>query len=562
MTQRKILLVGVDGAEPALIEQWVNQGMLPNMAKIIKGGVFGRLKSTVPASSAAAWTSAVTGVNPGKHGIFEFVYYDGYTRKPVNSTQRKAKAIWQLLNAHNRTVGILNVPITFPPEKVEGFMVSGLMAGLDTEFTYPKSLRKDLVASGYRIDIAYERWASMILGIENNLYSVVEDVWNMIEKRKEATHRLKSEFQPDFFMVVFAALDRIQHQFWKFMNPTDPSLKPSEAEVLGTVVQSAYQKIDDALGEILNSLDDNTNLIIFSDHGFGPEYKCVRLNVWFKRMGLLNLRTSFTGILRKLGITEANLVRMARRIFGLGTLRRLTSGRQGSLRKLRYKYKIPRLKFPTLEDFDWKRTKACYLFQHMIKVNLAGREPEGIVDPGAEYEQLLREIANGLLELRDSENGEKMVKAVHRREEIYSGECLSNAPDLIVEMEDGYADDEYIGKELVVPSTERMGLGLRGPSGCHRPEGVFMAIGPDISAGVKIQGSEILDITPTVLYLMGVPIPSYIDGKVLTPAIDPSFLKEHSIRYEKQEREEESKEIYSKEEIIEIEDRLRALGYL
>jgi len=556
------LLVGIDGAAPDLIEKWVGEGVLPNMAKIIERGVFGRLKSTMPASSATAWTSAVTGVNPGKHGIFEFVYYDGYTRKPVNSTQRKAKAIWQLLNDRNRTVGILNVPMTFPPEKVDGFMVSGLMAGLDTEFTYPKSLRNDLVASGYRIDIAYERWASMILGIEKNLYSVVEDVLAMIEKRKETALRLKDEFRPDFFMVVFAAPDRIQHQFWKYMNHADYSLNPSEVEGLGTVVRTVYQKIDDALGEMLSKVDENTNVIIFSDHGFGPEYKCVRLNVWFKEMGLLHLTTSFTGVLRKLGITEANLVRIARRIFGIKTLRRLTSGRQGSMRKLRYRYKIPRLKFPTFEDFNWKRTKACYLFQHMIKVNLQGREPEGIVKPGTEYEQVRNQIVKGLLELRDPENGAKMIKAVHRREEIYSGECLSEAPDLLVEMEDGYADDEYVAKELVVPSTERLGRGLRGPSGCHRAQGVFIAMGPDINTAVKIENAEILDITPTVLYLMGAPVPGYIDGKVLFQAINPSFLKEHPVSYEKQESKEEPKEIYSKEEIREIEDRLRALGYL
>jgi len=554
-------LVGLDGASPDLIEQWVNQGKLPNMEKIIKRGVFGRLKSTVPASSATAWTSAVTGVNPGKHGIFEFVYYNGYERRPVNSTQRSAKAIWHLLNARNKTVGILNVPITFPAEKVKGFMVSGLMAGLDTEFTYPKGLRSDLVASGYRIDIAYERWASMILGIETNLYSVVEDVCEMIEKRKEATLRLMQQFQPDFFMVVFTALDRIQHQFWKFMNSPDLG-NVDEVEGLATVVQSTYEKMDDALGEILAHVDNNTDVIVFSDHGFGPEYKSVRLNVWFKQMGLLRLRRSPTGFLRALGITEANLVTQARRILGAGTLRRLTSGRQSSLRRLRYRYKIPRLRFPTLEEFDWKSTKACYLFQHMIKINLAGREPEGIVNPGIEYERLRTEIVKGLLELRDPENGTKMVKAVHRREELYHGECLSHAPDLLVEMAEGYADDEYVAGELVVPSTERYGPGLQGPSGCHRSEGVFMATGPDISTGGVIEGSEILDITPTVLYLMGVPVPKYMDGKVLIRATRPGFFQGHPISYEEREGEEESKQIYSQEEMREIEDRLRALGYL
>jgi predicted AlkP superfamily phosphohydrolase/phosphomutase len=552
LPNNRVLVIGLDGVAPDLVTSWVQQGRLPTFARVLKEGVFGKLRSTTPPSSPPAWTSAVTGVNPGKHGIFEFVYYDGHGRRPVDSTRRRTKAIWRILSEKGRKVGVVNVPMTFPPEKVNGFMVSGLMAGLDAKFTYPESLKQELLQRNYRIDVTYEKWASIALQLDRNMTSAAEDAWDADERRKDVVLHLMDGFDWDFFMVVFVSADRVQHMFWRYMN----------CSCGGDVVMATYEKLDAILNELLGRVEHDVNVIMISDHGFGPEHKSVRINNWFRSQGMLRLRRSSTGLLRMLGLTEANLVRVARELIGPGRLGRVVQEREHALRRLRHLGMIPRLGLATFEDFDWSRTKACYVFGDAIRMNLKGREPCGNVQPGVEFEELLGHITSGLLELKDPSTGVNPIRAVHRSGDVYRGKYSADAGDLILEMADGYAADEYVGGELIVPSAHRWGPRFLGPSGTHAVNGMISALGPDIRTGYTLGGARIIDVTPTVLYLMGLPIPDYMDGNVLSEALTPSFIQKSPITYEPGESDQDTRDVYTAEELKIVEDRLRALGYL
>ena len=276
---------------------------------------------------------------------------------------------------------------------------------------------------------------------------------------------------------------------------------------------------------------------------------------------MLRLRRSRIGILRALGVTEVNLVAVARKLVGPDRLGRLVQEREHTLRKIRHAELIPRGHLATLEDFDWSRTKACYVFGDAIRVNMRGREPRGIVEPGAEFERLLDNITSSLLAVKDPSTGANLIKAVHRPRDLYEGKYSGEAGDLILEMSDGYAADEYVGGDLIVPSAHRYGPRILGPSGTHAPEGLVAALGPDIRSGSSIE-ARIVDIAPTILYLMGLPIPSQMDGKVLLEALEPAFTERTSPKRTDIESDEAAQNVYTPEELKIVEDRLRALGYL
>jgi len=543
--EQKVVLIGLDGASPQILERMVAEGKLPNFAKMMTSGTYGRLRSVITTSSAPAWTTAATGVNPGKHGIFDFGWYDGYSWKLVDSSKRRARPIWQILSSSNRRVCIVNVPITFPPDKVNGEMISGVCATMDSNFTYPPSLRQELIQSGYRIEPQYP--GASILDAEVAMDSLVHKVLTTEERRKDTFLRLMASGKPDFAFVVFVATDRLQHFLWNHQRH----------------IEAVYEKMDEIVGAILSEVSDTTNVIIMSDHGFGPVRRCFRPNTFFIEAGLFRLRLSVQQILRKLGITEIGAFRVARRILGTERVGRMVGGRQGFLRRIfrDLGVQIPSTHLATYREANWTKTKAFSPAPHMVKINLMGREPKGIVPP-EEYEQLRDHITCELLRYIDPETGMKPVKSVHKREEVFHGPFVEEAPDLVFEMEEGYNDNQYVGESIGVNAGDEFERGL-GLSGRHLIDGIFMAIGPCVRSGASIRSGQIADIAPTVLYLMGFPVPTYMDGRVLVECIRPSALEQSPIRTtEAQQSEERLGQGYSAKEEEELLEKLRRLGYV
>lgn len=574
---RRVLVIGLDGATPDLLMQWVREGKLPAFAKLIDDGVSGTLKSTIPPLTCPAWLSFITGKNPGKLGVYGF-----FDRKPdtykityaVNFQSIDSQTFWDILGERGKKVGIFSVPTTFPPRKVNGFIVSGWPIPQGAIFTYPSDLESKLnIYAGQRtgtdrtIHMATWRWYSA----EDKF---LEGLDRFTEWEVRATKYLMNNYDWDLFMTVFSGIDSIQHFFWKHMDEKHPLHNPDDAEKYGKAILKYYQRMDNILKELLDSASGDTRVIIMSDHGFGPYHNIFNVNDWLNKEGFLKaqkkdressvnwlptffqsteqLFNSLTKLEHKLGLLKIYYF-----ITDHSSISRALANRIRGLLKIET--------YPSFVEIpaDWPNTKAYSLgagIAGRIYVNLRGREPQGIIKPGKEYEELRNRLIEELRSLRDPKTNEKVDVDIFKREEIYHGEHFDHAPDLIFFVNKGRTRvDGTFGHE----DTFTYDLSTKRDNAAHRMNGILIMKGPEIRKGKKGAQAEITDIAPTILYMMGCPIPSDMDGKVLTDAFDSSHLKSNPIKYQEVTgKPTETKFEWSKEEQERIKKRLEALGYL
>ncbi|MEE8401454.1 MAG: alkaline phosphatase family protein [Candidatus Hydrothermarchaeaceae archaeon] len=520
----KVFVVGLDGATLDLIMPWVMQGKLPTLKRLMDAGASGELTSTILPISAPAWVSFVTGKNPGKHNVFDFMERGegSYDQVPVNSRSRDGKAVWNLLNDAGKKVGLINIPVTYPSENVDAFMITGFPTP-DTKggFVHPRTLLLELE----------ERFGNFKLH-PDEIYTpgkedvFIESVYEVTEKTMGATLYLMEKYEWDFFMTVFGGTDILSHWFWKYMDPDHPEYDAKEAEKYGNVIEGIYQKIDENIGEILERLDEDTTVIIMSDHGFGPVHKSLYLNNWLKDIGLLKLKKNRSTRI-KYWLFRHGLV--LNNIFKLSALVGFAKHGKKSVATSQRSVDMLKKLFISFLDIDWSLTKAYSTGNFgQIFINVKGREPRGIVEPGREYGELREFIIGELYKLKDPESGEKIIDRVYKREEIYSGGYLEQAPDLLLLSRDmKYITTRYFefaSNMLVAPPT-------RMTSGNHKMNGTLIMKGRNIKKGAEIQGANIIDIVPTILGIMGVPVPADMDGEVLTEIFEESFLAKTPIRY-------------------------------
>lgn len=514
---RRVLIVGWDGATFDLITPWAKAGYLPITARLLAEGARRTLNSTIPTLSPPAWTSFFTGKNPGRHGIFDFIRRRAgtYELQSVRNRLPSLGTLFHWAGQGGKRVGVINVPFTYPPEHVNGFMVSGLSAALEWEFTYPFELRDELLAQGYRIDnpIYYQG---------DNDQAYVEAALAITRKRAEvALHLLKTR-EWDLGMVVFTNIDQLLSFGWHHMDSTHPRHDPALA-YLGNSVLELHQFLDTVLGQMMELAGEDTTVILGSDHGMGPLYKEVFLNNWLREKGYLVMRRApraaqgYRRFMRHLGVSREGIWRW------LGRAR--TQRLKGMLPD-RFHGLIP-TEHPSLaEQIDWAKTKA-YSFGNVgqVYVNLVGREPQGTVKPGQEYVDLVTELTCDLYDLTDPETGERLVDVVYRKEDLYDGPYLDAAPDLNIIMKN-YSYITQMRRELAHCELVRPSLNM---SGFHRREGIFVAAGPSIRPGEYSPGS-ITDVTPTVLYLMALAIPDDMDGQVMSDIFAPAFRKRFPVQ--------------------------------
>lgn len=553
----KLLVIGIDGAPHPLIERWAASGELPNLARLMARGGFGVLRSTIPVHSPTAWASFITGLNPGQHGVFDFVRRapDSYKLGVVRADQYPGASIWRLLSEAGRKVGVMNVPMTYPPEPVDGFLVSGLGTPDGARYCYPPELQRELDAEGYRVNKKFyfardrqDEW--------------LDDITAMTERRGETAVRLLRERPWDFFMVVFRNSDEICHFFWHHMDESHPQHDPAAPPRYRTAILDLYRRIDYWVGELAAAAGEDVNVVVMSDHGAGPLYRDVFLNEWLWREGWLAMREEAAGggltrAARRLGLTRARISDTLTRLdmHWLETAIKRALGDRI--------YVLPRDERPEFHNaIDWSRT-AAYSFGYygQIYINLRGREPEGIVPP-EEYETLRDEIAHRMMDITDPEDGRPVVDRVYRKEELYHGRFLNEAPDLLAIMR-GLTYITRMGYEF---AGER-GVLFREPytdeTGGHRLEGILLAAGPDIRPGA-LPERPIVDLTPTLLQLQGCPAPAYMDGAPIAEMLTDAFRIAHPpavVPAEIRGREEMAGSWDAAAE-ADVTERLKQLGYL
>ncbi|MDY6877647.1 MAG: alkaline phosphatase family protein [Chloroflexota bacterium] len=546
----RVLVIGIDGATFNLIRPWTEAGYLPNLAQLMADGVHGPLESTLPPVTAPAWTTFATGKNPGKHGVFDFIRPIGGQFDLVNSTSIRTPTLWQILSAAGRQVGVMNVPVTYPPTPVNGFIIAGMLSPVGGTFTYPADLLDRYAGrAGAGVSHPY-RIAPHVQYKQGNEAEFAADLLNLVERRGEYALQLMTDYPYDFLMFHFQATDIMQHAFWKFIDPTHPRYDPQAAARFGPALRQVYQRIDGFIGQMLNRLTDDTTIIVMSDHGFGPLHYVVNMNLFLLDKGLLHLKrgawTRLKTSLFRAGITPASIWHL---IEHTGLQNYVWQVSKSTRNKVVGK-------FLSFDDVDWSRTLA-YSIGHVgqIYANLKGREPEGIVEPGPEYENVLRRVTEALQDLRHPETGQPLVDQVVPSDHVVHGPHSHRSPDLHVVL-DGY---RTIAFPLFATDSHIVTRQIRGDSGCHRLFGVFVAWGPEIKSGGMVENAHIMDLAPTILHLMKLPVPDDIDGHVLTDALTTSRPVEHRSAGP---ASDEAAAKLSAAETAEVENRLRALGYL
>jgi len=552
----RAIVVGIDGGSPQLIEAWATQGKLPGFARLMQEGVFGPLASVPNMRSAAAWTSFMTGRNPGKHGIYEFYEYAADQQKIrfLKGGDRDGATLWGLLSAAGRNVGVINVPMTYPAEKVNGFLIAGLDApGRKSRgFVEPPELLAELE----------ERFGEYILEpgltghiVAGNTDTAVETLWAELDQKVKVSNHLAAEKPWDLFVTVFRSLDAVQHCFWKHMDPEHPFHDAEQAKRYGSVILQAYQRVDGYLNELLDRLDDHTNLFVISDHGFGAKHLATtQLNRWLEAEGFLTYRRR--GILVKL------LGSIYRAVVG-GTFRRTKEKLTRFLPFLRnmVQYQL------CFAEIDWTKTTAYTdTLYPTIWIN---RRPEGPLGKEASderYQELVGRLRKRLADCRDSVSGVPVVGDVFAKGEIYHGPHIDRAPDLLIRWREDIAihglaglRQEDRGGDTRIPGEDPSVI-----SGDHRVHGILFARGPAIRRGVRVQDANLVDIAPTVLYAMKEPVPRDMDGRVVQGIFEESFSRENEVRLSDAGGFGSGGQDggYSSEDEQVIAERLKALGYL
>jgi len=538
----KLLIVGLDGATFDLIKPWADAGHLPYLQGLMADGIHRNLASTLPPVTSPAWPTFMTGCNPGKHGVFDFIQPSGTEFSLVNAGQIKQPVIWQRLSDAGFRVGVLNVPVTYPPRPLNGFMISGILSPKSGQICYPADLisRYQDRLGPYRLapDIQYKQ------GIEEEY---IADIRDLIKVHGDWALSLMVDEEWDVLMVHFIALDIMMHALWRFMDPGHPRHEPGPFQ---NAIRDGYRLVDEYIGRMLDQLPDDTTVMVMSDHGFGPLHSIVNLNLFLMQKGLLNLKrdpwTRLKSFAFRSGLTPANIYRMLERADLQNIATRVSKNTRNKVVA----------KFLSFDSVDWGQSVA-YSMGHVgqIYLNIAGREPFGIVEQ-ADVPSVRRQVKEALQELQDFD-GRPLVSKIVAREETYFGPYERQGPDLHLVID----DYNMIAFPLFATDGKIISDQIRGDSGCHRREGIFIASGHGIDRGGALEEANILDLAPTIMHLLGQPVPEIMDGRVLQEIfteqrpvsyiedVEPSGMDTGALALDDDEERQ-------------IEERLRSLGYL
>lgn len=504
LEKKRVVLIGIDAATFDVMNPLLRKNSLPALRTLMDHGVHGVLRSTIPPITPPAWTSIFTGRNPGKHGIFDFVTRKTgtYEEKLLSSSDRKCEATWNTLSRHGRRVIIVNVPMTYPPEKVLGCMISGIGSpGVSSKIVYPNQLLDEIQRScgPYRVMYDYEP-------TDSNCAQFLSDLKDLIQLRGKVVRYLMERFDWDFLAVVFQSTDWIQHFFWRYMDESHPSFVTTASDCQRFGIAEVYEAIDKEIGQIVAKTRARDYLFVVSDHGMGPLYKNIYFNNWLEREGYLKYKRNMRYLAHKAGITSENAYKLATRLAGGKAVARLRS-RKETLSRF----------FLSTKDIDWSRTRAYSIgLDGSIRLNLQGREPTGIVTPGIECSRLISELRSKLRSLSDPETGEKVADYVFSRDEVFEGPWLHEAPDLVLVLTRYHQDYKFGSNAILRSAPDKI-------SGNHRIEGILIASGPDIKKGAEVPPQSVLDITPTVLQILDVPLPDGLDGKPMGSILTSSY---------------------------------------
>jgi predicted AlkP superfamily phosphohydrolase/phosphomutase len=568
----RVFIVGWDGATFDLIEPWIAEGKLPNIAEVWRGGAHGELQSTLPPMTFPAWSSFMTGKNPAKHGIYDFTRQrpGSYDLEFVNGGQRKAPSFWKLLSDAGKRVISISVPCTFPPESINGVMLSGFDAAglggssskLDARGMYPREVYDELdrELGGHPIGSFPIQEIN-----QGRPEDAVQKIIDVIGRKAATAKYLIQNYEWDCAMILFGESDGAGHHFWKYCDRRSPQFTAEPPSMRDSILR-VYEELDRQLGELKQLLPFDTTLLMMSDHGFGGVGNTVLYpNCWLREQQLLKFRGGFSRWLSR-RLDALKLFAVAALPNGIQKfLSRFARKQLGGI-EAKVRYGI----------IDWNDTKAFFEenpYYPSLRINLKGRQPNGTVEPGAEYEELRSELIRRLEAWRHPESGEAIVEKAYRREEVYEGPSLDEAPDIVVKWA---THEEYTYAfrvssksrslhwiEQLDPHRQDNSAFFSGKSGSHRDNGIFLAEGPEVAAGKVVHDARIIDVAPTILHLLGVPTPADMDGRALIEVLEGAAAAPMEVGAAAGViAASDGEDSYTEEDKLVINERLRALGYI
>jgi len=438
--KKRVVVIGLDGVPFTYVQRLFRAGELPNFRAIVGDGALVQMDTTLPNVSSVAWASFMTGQNPGRHNIYGFVDRQPGSLKTFIPTSRNMRtpALWEILSAAGKRVFAMNVPVTYPPRQVNGIVVGCFLSPSVEKAAPNEEVAKALKRLNYCVDA--DPWRA-----RENKDAFLPHLDEVFEHRIEAMRYFWRQEPWDFFMAHIMETDRLHHFFWEEMEQGHAKYAPAFLDF--------YRRVDHVLGEVRSWLDEDTALIVLSDHGFCTIKQEVYVNTWLHDAGYLQ---------------------------------------------------YAKLEPKGLEDMA-PSSAAYSLDPGRIFLNVRGREPQGRIVPGEEYERMRREIAEAIMGMTDPATGEPMVERVYRREQLYHGPYADAAPDLVLAMHDGYDPKGPLGKP---------GLTFKGNSlvGMHTtPDALLYFRGlKDIN-----RRPYIADVAPTILEYLEAPVPADMDGRSL-----------------------------------------------
>jgi len=512
----KVLVVGFDGATFDIVKPMISEGKLKHLANLLSRGSSGNLTSTILPLSSVAWSSFVSGKNPAKHGMYDFSKRakGSYSNVPVTSRDRGTKAIWHYASEAGKRCLIVNVPLTYPPEKLNGVMISG--------FPYLES-RKDYSWPRAELDEIRQKFGDISIlkpnpqflkdGDEEKIFQEVNEITR--NQTKILKYYLERE-RWDLVTTVYDATDVIGHFFWHHLDPNHPKYDREKSKIYAPMVYQVYEELDRAFGELEAMFTERDHVFVISDHGFGPVYHAIYMNNWLIENNYLRLRRSAGTRARKLlfdlGVTSEFLFNTVKKLRIVGTK---TNTYTKNSRKVALAKKVTL----STDDIDWKNTLAYASGNYgPIFINLKGREPQGRVERGEEYENLVAELVDKLGQIIEPGSGRKLFDIIYTKDRIYSGPYYDEAPDIM------YFDSTWLYYPMRVFEFGNKNMIAPNPiyTGAHRMEGIFLAGGPAIDVKTNLS-MNLIDVAPTILHLLNVRIPSSMDGRVLSEILIPEL---------------------------------------
>lgn len=558
---KKTLLVGLDAACWEYLEPLLEAGRMPALQRLMEAGCYGTLGSTMPPWTPAAWATLVTGKNPGRHGIFDMLWRrpGSYDFLPTDGRLRRGTPFWQRLNEQGIRVGLVNVPFTYPPQPLNGFVVAGFGTPASaTDVTYPPELRATI---GQKYE-TYEPAVAADFLQSAPPAAILETEIEHQARQVEISLLFSQQFQVDVLVINLMLTDHANHKM------------PDRAQVA-----EAYAHADSHLDRLLSAFGPD-NVMLISDHGSNRLKGDFLLNAWLRDQGYLvqarqapaERSAALNWILLQWlhhhrgwsGLPEKVLRRLLRALF----FRLPAAGQQKIWDHLNQIIPFAREHVLLSNEPDYEKTRLfpASVYSGLLYLNVAGREPSGQV-PAGEQAGLAAEIAARLGEIRDPETGEPLFSKIYTGRELYSGPALAHAPDLII---DSYDSGWNIRTSKHIPAPECArdryfvaAAGNRRDFGWHSRDGMFVFAGPDFCVGPTAVAGQLTDIPATLLHLYDVPIPDDYDGRVLSELLTEP-LSRRPVRRQPGDGDtpELLHEPYTNEEAEELVGHLRALGYL